>query len=115
MAKNFVSQGQNLTLVAAAAVSSGDFVVKGDTFGVALTNAVIGEEFTLATGRVWDLPKDSALAGTEGDGVYHDGTALTLDADDGGDPAVPYLKVGVLAADAVDGNTSCKVRLNSSF
>lgn len=116
MAKNFRAQGQNMTVVATGAVTSGSFQVVGDMFGVALTDAVVGEEYALRTGGVFDdLPKASAAEPGQGDAAYWTGTEMTTAADDGGDPATAYLKVGVFAQPAANGDTNCEVRLNAAF
>lgn len=116
MAKNFRAQGQNLTVLATATVASGSFQVVEGVFGVALTDAVAGEEYTLRTGGVFDgLPKASADEPAQFAPAYWNGTAMTTAADDGGSPATDYLKVGVFAQAAADGDTTCEVRLNASF
>lgn len=116
MAKNFRAQGQNMTVVATGTVTSGSFQVVGALFGVALTDAVAGEEYALRTGGVFDdLPKVEADAPAQGDAAYWTGTEITAAADDGGDPATEYLKVGVFAQPAANGATTCEVRLNAAF
>ena len=49
MAKNFIQRGENITVIAAALAASGDLVVMGSLFGVALHGAAANEELTLKT------------------------------------------------------------------
>lgn len=114
--KNFRGQGQNITFPADAATVSGDLVVKGAMFGVALTSAGVGEELTIrAGGEFSDLPLAASESADLGDPAYWNGAAITAAADDGGDPATDYLKVGVFTQAAVDGDTTCTARLNAAF
>jgi predicted RecA/RadA family phage recombinase len=59
--KNFIQDGDNLTVTAPAAVASGDFVQVGRIRGVAVTSAASGAQVELKTKGVFDIPK----AGTE--------------------------------------------------
>lgn len=115
MATNHIQPGNNLTFTATAAVSSGQFLVSGALFGVALHDAAIGEPVTIKTGGVWALPKVSADEPTQHQAAYWNGTAVTTDADDGGSPATDYVKIGIFLDALSAGSTSAEVRLNSSF
>ncbi|MDY6797673.1 MAG: DUF2190 family protein [Pseudomonadota bacterium] len=71
MAKNFVQPGQVLTLTApSGGVTSGDGYVIGSLFVVALHNAPEGSPFEGQCTGVWQLPKTSAQAWTEGVAIY---------------------------------------------
>jgi predicted RecA/RadA family phage recombinase len=70
--KNYVQDGNILTVAAPAAVSSGDGVLVGAIFGVAQTDADSGDDVPVAVIGVFDLPKTSALAISVGDPVYWD-------------------------------------------
>lgn len=65
--KNFVQPGQNLTMLAPAAVSSGDVVVVGSIVGVALTDAASGAAVEVACDGVFKLAKASAATLAVGD------------------------------------------------
>jgi predicted RecA/RadA family phage recombinase len=59
--KNYIQDGDILTVTAPAAVASGDFVQVGRIRGVAVTAAASGAQVELYTKGVFDIPK----AGTE--------------------------------------------------
>ena len=114
MATNFVQHGSVLTVVAAAAVVSGDLQIVEDAFGVAATSAETGEEYELEIGGVWELPKSTG-ASTGGNAlaaVYWDAAAKKVTADDNGGANA---KIGVFASTAADGAETAIVRLNSNF
>lgn len=75
--KNFIQTGANISVIAAAAASAGDPVLMGALFGVATSDAAIGETVTLVRGGVFELPKTSAQAWTVGAKIYFDGTECT--------------------------------------
>ena len=111
--KNHVKPGKMITCVAGSGgVTSGSLIQLGSLFGVAATSAAEGDEFELATGDVWELPKTSAQAWNFGAKIYRDAaTGLCTNTDNSG--ANTLIGVAVEAA----GNPSGKgiVRLNSSF
>jgi len=73
MAKNFVQEGKSVTVVApGGGVSSGDPVMIGTLFGVALHDATAGASLEIATCGVWTLPADIALSIDAGDRVFWD-------------------------------------------
>lgn len=81
--RNFVQPGGMISLIAVAAVLSGAGVVKGSIFGIAATNAAIGEEFEAATDGVYALPKKAAVVVTQGQPAYFnaaDGTVTNVSA-----------------------------------
>lgn len=107
--RNFVQPGKVLTVTAVAAVKSGEFVKVGAIFGVAATDAKIGQEFELQTGEVFDLPKTSAQAWVVGDVIYATATGVmtTVSTDN--------TKVGVAVAVAANPSGTGRVRLNDNF
>lgn len=107
--RNFIQPGKVITIVAAAAVSSGSLVVAGKIFGIAATSAAIGEEFELALGGVYELPKTSAQAWTVGAEIYADanGIATTVSTDN--------TKIGVAVEAATNPSGVGRVRLNDNF
>jgi predicted RecA/RadA family phage recombinase len=72
--KNFVQDGDVITVPAPADVTSGKLVVIGSLVGVAQKAAVIGADLPLLTKGVVSYAKTSALAIAIGDKVYYDAT-----------------------------------------
>lgn len=77
--KNYVQKGEAITVIAAAAVVAGAGVLVGDgLFGVAVNSAGIGDEVTLVTEGVFELPADATVAA--GDVVeWNTGELLPID------------------------------------
>ena len=55
--KNYIQDGDTLTVTAPAAVASGDFVQVGRVRGIAVTSAASGAQVELKTTGVYDIPK----------------------------------------------------------
>lgn len=72
--KNYVDNGDTVTLAAPAAVSSGGGVLSGSLFGVAQNDAANGATVVIVTKGVFDLPKVGSQAWTVGAKVYWDNT-----------------------------------------
>lgn len=108
---NFIQHGDMVTIVAAAAVTSGQLVRANSLVGVASTDAAIGAEVEVKTSGVFDLPKTSAQAWQVGQPVYAIAASglLTNVAGTGN-----YL-VGVAVADAANPSATGRVRLNGSL
>jgi predicted RecA/RadA family phage recombinase len=71
--KNYIQPGETVPLTApAGGVLSGDAVLIGGIFGVACANAAEGAEFECQTEGVFELPKVSAQAWTQGAPLYWD-------------------------------------------
>lgn len=107
--RNFVQPGKVLTMTAAAVVKSGEFVKIGAIFGIATTDAEIGEDFELQTGEVHDLPKTSAQAWTVGAVIYADSNGIMTTV------ATDNTKVGVAVMAAANPSGVGRVRLNDNF
>ena len=60
--KNFIQDGNTITVTAPAAVVSGDFVQVGRIRGVAVTSAASGAPVELKTTGVFDIPKTGSEA-----------------------------------------------------
>ncbi|MDP9902617.1 DUF2190 family protein [Variovorax ginsengisoli] len=73
--KNYVQAGNTLTLIALAAVASGGGHLVGTIFGVAVKDVAQGAEGEFKRDGVFELPKVSAQAWTQGAKVYWDDTA----------------------------------------
>jgi predicted RecA/RadA family phage recombinase len=70
--KNYIQKGDVITIVAAAAIESGDAVVVGAKVGVAVADAGIGESVAVALEGVYELPKKAADTIDQGQAVYWD-------------------------------------------
>ncbi len=77
MATNYIQEGRILTVLAPAAVSSGDGVQVGQIFGVAQRDAANGAEVEIDTMGVYDINKLSTQVWAVGDNVYWDGSEAT--------------------------------------
>jgi len=106
--KNYVQQGQVLTLSAPGAVVSGQYVTVGAIRGVAAYDAASGEPVELATEGVFTLPKVAAEDIAVGDLLYWTGTACTKTAGTGSKPLV-----GVAVRPASNGVTTVAVKLGA--
>ena len=109
--KNHVKAGKMITLVApSGGVTSGSLVLSGSIFGVAATSAAEGEEFELATGDVWELPKTAAEAWTVGAKIYRDATTGLCTT-----TSTSNTLIGVAVEAAANPSGTGVVRLNPSF
>lgn len=70
--QNYVKPGIHLTIIAAAAITSGQLVIAGDLVGVAQADAAIGDAVVIVRQGVFELPKTSAQAWTVGAKIYWD-------------------------------------------
>ena len=80
--KNFVQNGDIVTVTAPANVASGDLVIVGGLIGIAATDALSGAPVEIKLTGAYELPKTSAQAwATEGLAIYWDadpGEATTV-------------------------------------
>ena len=117
--KNFRQEGDAIYTVATAAITSGDFVVVNTRiYGVAGKSAAIGEVVVLANKGVFNLPKKTPQAWTEGDSIYWDAGAKKASNVTG----TGYTKIGVAtampplySAAAASADTTGDVRLNPAL
>lgn len=105
MANNLRFEGEIIPVVATGTWSSGQPVLAGSLFGVAIADAVNGESVGLAIEGVWELPKAGGAGVTfsQGSKVYFDGTNCTATATD--------TFVGIAQAAAADAATVVNVLL----
>lgn len=73
--KNYVQEGNIITVAAPYAVASGAGALVGTLFGVAQTAAASGEQVPLVVRGVFTLPKAASQAWTVGAAIYWDNTA----------------------------------------
>jgi predicted RecA/RadA family phage recombinase len=108
--KNYVQKGENLTLPAPYAVTSGGGVKTGLIFGVAAGDAADGAEVDLVTQGVFDLPKVSTDVFAIGAAAYWSDTSKLVTSTASGNT-----KIGVTIAAAANPSDSVAVRLNGAF
>ena len=72
--KNYVQAGENIVVPAPYDVTSGGGLLVGSLFGVAVKDALTGDDVAIRTEGVFDLAKTSAQAWTVGQKVYWDDT-----------------------------------------
>jgi len=109
--KNYVQPGDMITIIAVAAIVSGDLVRSGSLIGVAASSAAIGEEVELKTTGVFDLPKTSAQAWAVGAPIYAIAASNLLT----NVPGTGNYLVGVATAAAANPSATGRVRLNGSM
>lgn len=109
--KNFVQHGDIVTIIAAAAIASGDLVRVNSLIGVAATDAAIGDEVEIKVSGVFDLPKTSAQAWAVGNPIYMIAASSLLTNVAG----TGNFLVGVATAVAANPSGTGRVRLNGSL
>ncbi len=109
--KNFKQHGDMITIIAAAAITSGDLIRANSLIGVAATDAAIGEEVELKTTGVFELPKTSAQAWAVGNPIYAIAASNLLT----NVPGTGNYLVGVATAVASNPSATGWVRLNGSL
>lgn len=110
--KNFVQQGDVVSVTAPYALSSGDGCLVGVLFGVAQADAANGAAAELMTEGIFDikaLSTDTA-SGTSLVAAYWDNTNKYITT-----TSTSNTKVGVIVAAKTSGQTTARVRLNGAF
>lgn len=109
MTKKFVQKGDHLTLVAPAALASGEPTLIGSIFGVSVNTVAMGDEGVFALEGVHELPKVTLDVVTQGAPLYfvESSGLLSIDDDTGNNKFV-----GVAIAAAGDTATTVLCRLN---
>jgi predicted RecA/RadA family phage recombinase len=108
--KNFVQDGDVLTLVAPYDVLAGHGVIVGGIFGFASYDAKSGAEVEVNTEGVYDAIKVSAQAWSVGDTIYWDDSAKNCTTTSSGNTAI-----GVAILAAANPSDTGRVRLNGTF
>lgn len=106
--KNFIARGDTLEITAGADIASGAGVKVGVLFGVAAGNIANGAQGIINLTGVYELPKVSAQAWTQGAAIYWTGTACTTATTAGN------LLIGVAAQAAANPSATGMVRLNGA-
>jgi len=113
MAKNGLSSGKKLDVVAGGTVSSGEIKKVGDIHGVASQDAESGDTYVLNLDGEYKVPKvaGGGTGGSQGAKAYvkTDSGELKVTADD---EAAANDLVGWFTEDAADGDTEAKVTFN---
>lgn len=109
MAKNYKEAGERITWTnGGSAVAAGDLVVIGVRIGVALVDVAAGASGAVAMTGVFEVPKEAALAVTQGDLLYCDATSGELDK-----TATAQTLAGYAFADAAGAASVVLVKLNA--
>lgn len=105
--KNYIQRGENVTVPAPAAVTSGEGVLVGALFGIANGDAASGANVVLSTAGVFTLPKATTDVVAVGAALYWDAAEgeVTVTATDN-----TYIGYAVAAA----GNPSSTVAVRLS-
>src|SRR3989304_3266661 len=106
--KNFIQEGRTITVIAPAAVTSGQLVIVGSIVGVAACGPAAGAEVELTTQGIFELPKVPTDVIGQGDKLYWDSALaqLTKTAGTGSKPLVGYAALA-----AGDGTTTLRCTL----
>ena len=104
--RNFVQPGDTVTVIAPAAVNSGDGMLVGALFGVAVATAAISTNVEMVTEGVVDLPK-AAVAITQGAKVYWISATSNVT-----NSAAGNTLIGCAIVAAAIGDSTVRVRLN---
>ena len=106
--KNYIQEGEVVTLTAPYDVASGGGALVGSLFGVAMTTVANGAEGEFATEGVFVLPKASGAL-SQGAKVYWDNTNKVVTG-----TATGNTLIGCAIRAAASGDATVQVRLNST-
>lgn len=110
MATNYVQEGRAVVVPAPAAVASGEGVLVGSLFGVAIDAAANGADVVLQLEGAFTLPKTTGQAWAVGVKLY-----WASGAGEATTTATSNTLIGVAIEAAGTADTSGTVRLNGSF
>jgi predicted RecA/RadA family phage recombinase len=108
--KNYVQEGDTLTLIAPYALTPGQGLQVGAIFGVASSTAASGAEVEAALTGVFEITALNTDTGSVGALMYWDNTNRRLTT-----TASTHVKVGVLTVAKTNGQTTATVRLSAAF
>lgn len=108
--RNFIQAGETLTLPAPYNLKGGEGALIGAIFGVAASDAPIGNNADLVTEGVFTLPKVSAQAHALGVKLYWDDSAKLVTS-----VSSANVLIGVAVEVAANPSGFATVRLNASF
>ena len=104
--KNYVARGVNIKATLDTAVASGEGVVIGDLFAVAMNDYAANTEGVYLVSGIVSLPKKTGDSFTAGAKVYWDAAAKQITTTEGASPANTH--AGWYIAD--DGTANVQVR-----
>ena len=107
--KNFIQPGDKFTYVAGGTVTSGDFVIVGDLYGVAENSGASGDTIVVLREGVFELPKTTSQAWSVGDRLYWDSNTSKFT----NDPTKTSLRAVAFVA-ALSADTTAYVLLNET-
>ncbi|MGA3769663.1 DUF2190 family protein [Ralstonia pseudosolanacearum] len=107
--KNYVQQGDTLTLTAPYAVNAGDAVLVGKIFGVAIASIAAGADGEFVTEGVFDLPALGTDTPAQGAVLYWDSANKRLTT-----TATSNTRVGVATAAKAAGVTAVRIKLDET-
>lgn len=107
--KNYVQKGDNITVTATTAATSGEGVLIGNLFGIAAGTVEVGDLLDLATTGVFRMAKVNTDAFSVGAPVYFDeATNLVTTDDDSGN----NFEIGVAITTSGNPSGAVSVRLH---
>jgi predicted RecA/RadA family phage recombinase len=108
VAQNYVQRGHAITIPASPVTAPGGSGIQyGGLFGVAVSDATIGDPVVICVTGVWTLPKVSALAKEFGNTVLWDSTAMLVTLTATGDNT----PIGFAVSDAANPSPTVDVLL----
>lgn len=111
MAKNFIQEGGTIEHVVSADITSGSVLIIGGLVAIALGDVATGETGVFAVEGVWELPKATGAAITQGASVDWDVSASNF-AEIGTAATGDLVGAGTAFADAADADTTMWVKIN---
>lgn len=110
MAQNFIQDGDvfEYTVPSSTTIASGEGVIMGDAFGVALKGGTTGDVLPVKVSGVFTLPKTTGAAINYGQKVYWDATNKKITATDA---SGANKLCGYAFGAEISGATTCKVKL----
>lgn len=105
--KNYVQEGDSLTLTAGANLTGGQGLLVGTLFGVVAETVLSGSLYTFAVKGVFDLPKAASVTPGVGAKVYWDDTAKNVTT-----TASANSLIGVAVVAAAAGDATVRVRMD---
>ncbi|MFK7827450.1 MAG: DUF2190 family protein [Oligoflexales bacterium] len=111
--KNYVQKGHTLTIKAPYYIESGQLVILDSLFGVAIVDALSGEEVTISTRGIYELDKDNQAI-SQGQKAYYleDSKQLTtLESHLEGEEEVSHPLIGIFVLDAKAEDKKAQVKL----
>lgn len=111
--KNFVQEGNKITIKAPYDAVSGKLVIKNSLYGVAIVDALQNEELTISTVGVYELDKDEQAIEQGSKAYYREDTKqLTPSASlKEGENEVLHQLVGIFVLDAKEDDKKARVKL----